>query len=290
MINLLIYYFSLPFLYAIAYLPFGILYKFSDFVCFVLFRIFGYRKRVVYQNLQNAFPEKSATEIQAIAQEFYRHFCDIILETIKTLTLTEDQLRDRMNFDDTAIFEKYQREKRSVLIVCGHTGNWEYGGARFAIENLHDLFVLYHPLHNRHFDQLIYRMRTRFGYDLFPMKKALKGMFEHKNKVSATAFIADQTPAPQHAHWMNFLNQDTPVFLGTEKIARKFNYPVIYMSVRRLRRGHYAIMPELLFDQPRQTKEFEITEAHTRRLEKDIRAQPAVWLWSHRRWKHRRLV
>lgn len=113
-------------------------------------------------------------------------------------------------------------------------------------------------------------------------------MVKNRNEVTATAFAADQTPPPETAYWTTFLNQDTPVFWGTEKIAQKFNYPVVYVTIRLVKRGHYEVDAELVYDDPKSTKEGEITEMHTRRLEQDIKKQPEIWLWSHRRWKHKR--
>ena len=170
----------------------------------------------------------------------------------------------------------------------GHLGNWELCGAYFSQLPLHPLYVIYHPLNNKHFDRLFYRMRTRLGVRLYPMKSAFRGMVKDRRKLTATAFIADQTPSPSNAHWMTFLNQDTPVFKGTETIARKLDYPVIYLSVIRERRGFYKINSELLTGHPGELSENELTELHTRRLEKDIIAYPETWLWSHRRWKHKR--
>jgi KDO2-lipid IV(A) lauroyltransferase len=172
----------------------------------------------------------------------------------------------------------------------GHFGNWEWSGNAFSLTCRHQLYVIYHPLTNRYFDGLIYRMRTRFGTKLIAMRDTYKDMVRFKDEINATAFIADQTPSPDSAYWTTFLNQDTPVFRGTEKIARKVNYPVIYSSVKRVKRGYYEIHAEVLFDDPRSTSDGEISEAHTRKLEKEIREQPEIWLWSHRRWKHRRKI
>jgi KDO2-lipid IV(A) lauroyltransferase len=153
---------------------------------------------------------------------------------------------------------------------------------------LHQLYVIYHPLANRHFDELFTKMRTRSGIKLYAMKGAFKAMLKNRDQLTATAFIADQTPRPDNAHWMTFLNQDTPVFRGTENISKTLDYPVIYVSVIREKRGLYRLHTELLAEHPKQFAENEITEMHTRRLERDIIEQPETWLWSHRRWKHKR--
>lgn len=190
--------------------------------------------------------------------------------------------------ESVSVFDQYAAKKQSVIIVLGHLGNWEWGGAGFSLNCRQPLYVLYHPLHNKYFDKLVYKMRTRLGTRLIPMHDSLRGILKNKNEVNATAFIADQTPPPETAYWMTFLNQDTPVFIGTEKIARKLNFPVVYVHVKRVRRGHYHLLAETLVENPAETKEGEITELHTQRLEQDIRKAPETWLWSHRRWKHKR--
>ena len=170
----------------------------------------------------------------------------------------------------------------------GHWGNWELGGARFAVEPLHKLNVIYHPQHNKYFNNLIVKMRTRLGNGLYAMKDTIRCIIRDKTEVTATAFIADQTPSPRGAYWMQFLNQDTPVFTGTGKIANKMNYPVIYAGIKRTRRGHYEILLEDLVSNPTEMQPDEIVKTFTQRLEKDIQAVPEIWLWTHRRWKHKR--
>lgn len=282
------YYLSLPFLYGLSYLPFWVLYRISDLLFVFIYYVIGYRKKVITTNLTNAFPEKSTQEIGKIRRDYYRYFCDLILETLKSLTVSPDVLRKHILFENTELFQKYYDAGQSVIVVMGHFGNWELAGARFALEPIHQLFVIYHPLKNPYFERLIVKARTRLGNGLYPMKTAFKGMVADRKKTTATAFIADQTPSPTGAHWMEFLNQDTPVFTGTEKIAKKLKFPIIYISVKRPKRGFYTIEPELLFAHPDQTADGEISEIHTRRLEQDIRDQPEIWLWSHRRWKHKR--
>lgn len=283
-----LYYLALPFLYLVSLLPFRVLYLLSDVMYFLVYRVFGYRKAVVTANLERSFPDKSAEEIRAIRNGFYRYFCDLSLETIKTLTVSSAAVNERFTCGDISALERFYKENQSVILVMGHLGNWELCGAYFSQLPLHPLYVLYHPLRNKHFDALFYRMRTRHGTRLYPMKSAFKGMVKDRGKLTATAFIADQTPSPSRAYWMTFLNQDTAVFRGTESISRKLDYPVIYLSVIRERRGHYRLESELLAEHPRELPENALTELHTKRLEQDIIAHPETWLWSHRRWKHRR--
>jgi KDO2-lipid IV(A) lauroyltransferase len=283
-----IYYLSLPFIYLISLLPFGLLYTFSDFLFFLFYRLIGYRKEVVFRNLQHSFPEKSEAELKKIQIKFYQYFFDLALETVKSLTISPKNLTKRVSFEDTSIFKKHFGNDQSIIIVMGHYGNWELGGARFALEPFHKLYVVYHPLSNKYFDQLMYKMRTRFGNGLYPMRGTLRGMVGNRKQVTATAFIADQTPSPHGAYWMDFLHQDTPVFTGTGKIANKFNYPVVYASVKRGKRGYYTIHLEELCTTSKEVDPEEIVARFTKRLEQDIREMPEFWLWTHRRWKHKR--
>ena len=286
--NTIIYYLVLPFLYLISYLPFRVLYLFSDLMYVLIYKTFGYRKKVVTRNLENAFPEKSADEIETIRSGFYRYLCDLSLETIKTLSISPAAIKKHINYEDISVFEDYYNKNQSVIIIMGHLGNWELGGAYFSQLPVHQLYVIYHPLVNKHFDQLFYRMRTRLGTKLYPMKDTFRGMIKNRKELTATAFIADQTPSPDNAHWMTFMNQDTPVFKGTEIIASKLNSPIIYISIIREKRGLYRLHSELLVEKPQELSENEVTEIHTRRLEQDIINYPETWLWSHRRWKHKR--
>lgn len=286
----LTYYLLIPFIYLLSWTPFPLFYRISDFLFLMLYHVIGYRKKVVLQNLRNAFPEKTEKEINIISRQFYRSFCDVLLETFKTLTISRSEAIRRCKLTPEALqlFNHYAAEEKSIIIVMGHFGNWEWAGNTFSLQGNHHLYVVYHPLTNKYFNGLIYRMRTRFGTGLIAMKDTFRDMVKFRDELNATAFIADQTPAPENAYWLNFLNQDTPVFQGTERIAKKLNYPVVYVRVERVKRGYYEISAETLFDEPGKTADGEITTAHTRALEKDIQRQPESWLWSHRRWKHKR--
>jgi len=282
------YYIALPFIYGISMLPFRLLYVLSDLMNFVLFGVIGYRKQVVMTNQRNSFPEKSETELQAIAKRFYSWFCDLTLETLKTLTISPEALKERVTLHGIEILKNYAQRDQSIIIVLGHFGNWELAGARYSHEpGLPQLYVIYHPLQNKHFDALILKMRTRHGTRLYSMREASKSMLRDRHLLTATAFIADQTPSPERAFWLTFMNQKTPVFQGTENLAKKLGYPVVYISITRPRRGHYNMKVETLVETPTNTQEGEITKIHTQRLEQDIKENSDIWLWTHKRWKHR---
>ncbi len=286
----LVYYITVPFIYLLSLLPFPVLYLFSDLVFFLLYYVIGYRKEVVLQNLRNSFPDKTEQELQTTRKAFFRYLCDLFIETFKTLTISPANMLRHCSLtpESRALFVQLKEQKKSVILVMGHLGNWEWGGNGFSLEGLQQLYVIYHPLQNKYFNKLMYRMRTRFGGKLIPMKNTFKEMLSNRGGVNATAFIADQTPQPDNAYWTTFLNQDTPVFRGTELISKKLGLPIVYVQVRKERRGYYSLHAEMLVADPAATAEGEISELHTRRLEKDIIAAPETWLWSHRRWKHKR--
>lgn len=288
---MLSYYIALPFIYLLSILPFRALYLLSDVFFVFIYYILGYRRKVVFTNLRNSFPAKTNAEIKVIERDFYRYFCDLFLETFKTLTISSASMLKHCGMSPAAqaLFNAFAAENKSIIIVMGHKGNWEWAGNTFSMLSKQQLYVIYHPLDNPYFNKLIIKMRTRFGTKLIAMKDTFREMVLNRDELNATAFIADQTPSPDRAYWMTFLNQDTPVFPGTEKIAQKMNYPIVYVSIEKIKRGYYTLNADVLMVPPFKTiQEGTITEAHTKRLESDITDQPETWLWSHRRWKHKR--
>lgn len=282
------FYIALPFIYLLSLLPFPLLYAVSDFMYVIVYHVLGYRKAVVDQNLRNSFPEKTDGEIKTITRAYYHYMCDLMLETFKTLTMSRREAIKRCKFNDTSLLDRLHAEKKDIIIVLGHYGNWEWAGSSMTLETSYQLYVIYHPLSDKRFNRLIYHMRTRFGTRLIAMNNTFRDMVKNRGTVSATAFIADQTPSPNNAYWTTFMNQDTPIFEGTERIAKKLNYPVVFGNVKRIKRGYYEVFTEMLVENPQATADGEISELHTRRLEEEIRKQPEIWLWSHRRWKHKR--
>ncbi len=287
----IIYYLSLPFIYLLSLLPFPLLYLISDGVYILIYHIFGYRKTVVHGNLMKSFPEKSPAEIIILEKKFYRYYCDLLLETFKTLTISPKTMLQHCSVAPEAdkLFKQLAKENKSIIIVMGHKGNWEWAGNSFSLSFPHQLYVIYHPLTNKYFNRLICKMRERFGTKLIPMKETFRDILKNSQELTATAFIADQSPSQNRAHWMQFLNQETAVFMGAEKIAQKIKRPIVFVSVKKLTRGYYILMAELLQVPPYVEPEGDITETHTRKLEADIIEQPETWLWTHKRWKHKRV-
>lgn len=285
---MLLYYLALPFIYLISILPYRMLYAFSDFLYLIIFHIFGYRRKVVEENLRSSFPEKTPKEILQISEKYYHFLCDLILETFKKFTISQKESIERCKFHDTALLDKIYAENKSVILLMGHYGNWELGGSSFSISNKHQLYVIYKALSSDRFEGLINKTRTKYGTKLIKMENTLRDIIKNKNNCSAYAFIADQTPSDQNAYWANFLNQDTAMFTGAEKLAKKFNFPVVFINIVRVKRGYYEIFPEMLCEDPKSSKENEITESFVRKLENEIIKMPETWIWSHRRWKLKR--
>ncbi len=283
----IVFYLVYPLLYVTMALPFRALYLISD-VFYLLFWASGYRKNVVFENLRNSFPEKNEKEIISLAKSYYRYLCDLTIETLKTLHMTERQAKERCVYRRADWLDKMCEEKKSIVIVMGHYGNWEWAGPSFTLNTKYQLVVIYRPLSNPYFEKMLVGMRTKFGTQITPAEQTLRTMVANRKNVTATALIADQAAVTSNSYWTNFLHQDTNVYNGPEKLAVKFNYPVVYMNVKRTKRGYYELIPELLFENPATTQEGEILEKFTRHLEEEIIKDPVTWLWSHRRWKHKR--
>ena len=209
---------------------------------------------------------------------------------VKSITISKEAMIKRCHLIDSSLLDKFEAENRKVIFVMGHMGNYEMAAAEMAFNTNYNLHVIYKPLSNTYINNLLIKKRKRFGTQIMPMAATFKTMLSLRNKkeLSATVFIADQTPDPKHAYWTSFLNQETPIFMGTELIAQKLNYPVIYVSLSRVKRGFYKMSLDLISENPKATIKGEISELHTKRLELDIIRQPEIWLWSHKRWKHKK--
>jgi len=275
----------------LACVPIYFFFLFSPLLIVLIYYVFSYRKKVVFTNLHNAFPEKSDKDITRIAKAFYWHLCDLLFENIKLFHYGQKQLDRHMFLRNAHIFDDDYNNGRSVILVSGHYNNWEMMLPHFN-DIRHHYVILYHPLRNKFVDEMMYKNRSKTGSDPVPMQNYFRKIIEFNNKKILTIswFIADQTPPPESQFWTTFLNQDTPFFMGAEKTARKFNFPVYYIHLRKVRRGVYEGEFTRMFDQPKEEPEFAITEAIVRKMEQEIIDEPQYWLWSHRRWKHKRPV
>lgn len=273
----------------ISRLSWKTLYKLSDYARFILFDIFHYRQKVILENLRKSFPDESEENIQKIAQKFYRNFTDILFESVKLYSITKEDLLDRVEID-TTLLDKYYEQDKNVIVVAGHLGNWEMLNLFASVKLKHHMMVVYHQLENDTFEEWFKNVRTRFGGEMIPMQDTTSKALLKRDKPSILVLINDQSPQPERAYWTTFLNQDTGVFRGVELIARRMDSPVLYMGVARdeNRRGYYKVSFKLITETPKEEPNNRILENQMVFLEQEIRDQPDNWLWSHKRWKHKR--
>ena len=247
--------------------------------------IFRYRRQVIIENLKNSFPEKSNEELEIIRRDYYRHMSDLMVESIKGFRISKQDLKKRIRIVNLPDFNRYADERRSVIVLLGHTSNWEWNGLMMGLTANYDAQVIYRPLHNKAMDKMIFDLRSRFGCLPISEKNIARYLIANKLEQTATAFLADQTPSNQQAYKTIFLNQETYFFNGAEKLARKLNLPVLYASTRKLKRGFYLYRFEIISEEPSTAPENFIMQSFAEKLERDIKNQPSNWLWSHRRWK-----
>jgi len=277
------------FIWPLSKLPLRVLYGLSGLLYVIGYRLIGYRKGVVRQNMERSFPDKSAGEIKRLMQQFYRHFFDSLLESLRGLTMRRSEYLKRVPLTNPEILRPYFEEGRSVMIVAGHYNNWEWSALALAMQIPHQMGAVYKPLRNPFVNHLVQHTRSRFGMQLINQHESARWIIQHRQERIAYYFLSDQSPTfAKKVHWTNFLNQDTAVFMGAERIAQRFDMPLFFIKVHGRSRGHYAMTLELLEAQSANQPEGVLTELHVRKLEDEIRQQPETWLWTHKRWKRRR--
>lgn len=284
-----VFYLTVPFLYLFSILPLKVLYFLADILLFpMLYFVLGYRKKVVRGNLELSFPEKSVSEIDKIEKKFYRHLADLFVEIIKMFTISEKALRKRMTFDYLPIAEKWFAENRSFVVTLGHFGNYEWLALSLDWLFPHLGAGPYHKMSNSYFDKLFFKARSRFGTQMFSTKETGSFLRSKKSKPFIVTLANDQSAPPLKSYWTTFLNQDTSFFLGTEKIARDLDMPVVFATIEKKDRGYYHTKLEVICEYPKEEPQGAILNRHAELLERDIQENPAQWLWTHRRWKHKK--
>lgn len=286
------YFIAYSFIRIVTLLPLSILYILASPIYFLLYYFPGYRREVVSTNLRNSFPEKKHDEIVKIEKRFYRHLADLFLETLSGGYMSEREMRKRFRVVNPELPESILNSGRDVLAVGAHYNNWEW----LMATTLHlkgRTLIIYKPLSNKRFDRLIFKIRSRFGVTLTPMSNIVREIISsRKDGVNTiSVFIADQSPPRKEIqHWTTFMGQEAPVYLGSEKISLKYNMAVLFMIIRKVKRGYYELTFEELFKETSGLPDHAVTESHVRRLEEIIREKPEFWMWTHRRWKHKREV
>lgn len=276
----------------LSLLPLKILYLLSDMLYVLVHHVIGYRKKIVRKNLTNSFPEKSLDEIKQIEKGFYHFFCDYIVETIKQFSISKEEMKKRMVISGVEeMKDRMEKENKTFcFIYLGHFCNWEWiASLPYWVPNDILCAQIYHPLYNKAFDKLFLRIRNKFGGECIPMKETLRRIIELRRAKQKTiiGFISDQAPKWNSIHhFVDFLNQETPVFIGTEKIAKQVDALVYYGDVKRVKRGFYTCEFKPMTEKPvKEIPDWELTDAYAHLLEEMISQHPNFWLWSHNRWK-----
>jgi KDO2-lipid IV(A) lauroyltransferase len=275
-----------------ALLPFGVLYLLSDVLYVFVYKIARYRLKVVRNNMRASFPHKTDAELRRMESRFYRHFTDYIVETIKLAHVSAEKIRRRAEMTNPGLIDGLvDKGHACIIILLGHYGNWEWFTAGNSFFARTTMFPVYRPLSSKAFDRLFVNLRARFGATGIRKRETVRDLIRLKREgtPALAVFLADQTPSRANLHyWTTFLNRDTPILTGPERIACKLHLPVVYADVRKLRRGYYSVEFKLLSNAPMETPGYPLTEQYARLMEETILRDPAYWLWTHKRWKYKR--
>ena len=285
----LVYILVYPILWFISILPFRLLYAVSDGVYVLLYYIVGYRKKTVTENLRLVFPDKSEKEITTIRKKFYRHLCDMFLEMTKTMSISEKELKKRFEILNPEEFKRLESLKKSIILIFGHYASWEWS---IVLQNYINFkgFGVYKKLANKHFDKLARGIRTKFNTSLISTKETINAINQNENKgiKSITGFISDQSPrVTKDAYWSDFMGVNVPCFTGAERLAKRLDLTTAYLKVTKVKRGFYEAEIITLAENPKDYKDYELTDMFLREVEKQIHKTPEYYFWTHKRWKHR---
>ena len=287
--KILSYYFMRFMIVLVGFMPFRLMYLFSDIVFLFLYHIIGYRRKVVAENLKSCFPEKDDKEIRKLVVEFYHHLSDISLEAIKGLSMSPKQIISRHHILNPELADYYYDKGISSIAVPGHYNNWEWGSLSPGLQLKYPIVGFYKPFSNQMVDSYAKRHRAKFNTKLAAIGETAKTFTELDGKPYAFIMASDQSPVNlKNCYWFDFLNHDTPWLHGAEKYARKYNMPVVYVDIQKVKRGFYELELVLLTDDPLSLPDGQITKLYAQHLEKSILNAPAYWLWSHKRWKYKR--
>lgn len=278
-----------PILYSLSLLPFYILHRIAEGLAFFLNRIIGYRKNMIDRYLERIFPDQSPSERKLIRNAFYLNLCDVIVETIKSITLSPAAIRKRFQVVNIEALTQFDKKNQSAFIVCGHYSNWEWMASLGLQFNQAYPYLIYTPLQNPYFDKFIQRIRKKYRVLLLSRKETITTLHREEKKGIARVygFAMDQSPNPKpKSYWRSFLGIRVPVFTGAERLAKEYNIPLVYASINRIKRGYYTVEFEVLEENPATTQDYELTDRFYQKLETQIYADPAQYLWSHKRFKH----
>jgi KDO2-lipid IV(A) lauroyltransferase len=282
--------FFIFFMLLVGLIPFRLLYVFSDGIRFLLYHVIGYRRKVIESNLRRSFPEWSEKQYQEITRKSYINLTDIIIEGVKAFTMSKKKAIQRYKILNPEVSDAFYKQGKSVMFVLGHYGNWEWGTVGVPLQFMHEhMIILYKPLSNQYIDSYIRKNRSRSGSSMVSIKQTGAVFKQQEGKPTIFVLVADQSPGnSKKAIWTDFLGQDTAFLPGPEKYALSLDMPVIFVDIQRVKRGYYELTLSLLSKHPAELPKGELTKLYAQKLESIIRKHPEDWLWSHKRWKHKR--
>lgn len=287
--SLIVYIVAYPFLWLISLMPFRLLYVLSDFVFFILYYVIGYRKETVRGNLRLTMPQLSEKELFSIEKKFYKHFCDILLEMVKTISISKKEMEKRFKITNIDYYRSIENQNKSILVFCAHYATYEW---IIAVNNhiRHSGYAVYKKINNPYFDRLVKKIRGRFNTTLIHLHETgqIIKSNEQKNRPGTYGFVADQSPQlKKRVHWDTFMGIEVPVYTGAEILAKRFNMNVLYLKTEKIKRGYYQATFEEISTDVLATQNFEITRKFLDKVEEQIKTDPQYYLWTHKRWKHR---
>lgn len=286
----IVYLIAYPLLWMLSRLPFAIFYKVSDAVYGLVYHLVRYRRKTVAYNLKLAFPEKADKERATIERKFYKHMVDMFLEMIKSLNISDAQLKERFIITNIEELQRIYKKDKSILLACGHYASYEWMNAMQLYPHHYTSFAVYKQIKNPYFDKLVRRIREKYDTNVVSSRDAVKVIARNQldGLLGIYAMIADQSPKLQGAKfWTPFMGITVPVFMGTETLARKYDMAVVYLHVEKVKRGHYVATFKPITTTAKQEEPYQITRRYFDHLEAQIQQAPEFYLWTHKRWKHK---
>ncbi len=287
--QLIIYLVLYPILLLISILPFRILYIISDFVYFFVYQVFGYRKKVVRENLALALPHLSVKERLVIEKKSYKHLCDMFLEMIKTISISKKEMDRRFVFKNLDVYDSLEKDGKSIALLCSHYASYEWV-VSMNRKISYKGYGIYKKINNKYFDSLVRRIRSKFDAELIPINKTAEVIaLNYANNIkSLYGFVSDQSPQLRSKnYWHNFMGIEVPVYVGVELLSKKFDMNVVFLKVSKVKRGFYQAELEVLSTNIKEVPDFKIMDIFLQKVEQQILEAPEYYLWTHKRWKHR---
>lgn len=287
--NLIVYILIYPIVWFISILPFRALYFISDFIYLIIYYIIGYRKKIVLDNLKIALPEKSEKELERLSKTFYHHFTDILIEMVKSFTISKKQLAEHCIYTNLDLLDELQKDGKSIILVASHYGNWEWLFGLSSFIN-YKCYTAYTSVSNKYFNRKVLKSRGRFGYTLKQTGRLIAEIDDNyiNNVQSMYGLISDQSPTLKKTiYWSHFLGIKVPVHTGAEILAKKYNLNLVFLETKKIKRGYYENTFRLITKEPTKFPDFELTDILHRKIEKQILNQPEYYFWTHNRFKHK---